>query len=220
MVRFSADCGKPNYRWRSHFHLDAFLQWPLWSLTFKRPVGLNFERFTSMKRVALADLMRTGLKRFARSHKESIRWSVLGRSLWPSYRFQLHGPELCPWLKRLIKLIPLEFGIHSSSFILRSTSMPVGSWPTLHARARWSQCCASMKMNEDIISLENRQETDLKTSNKITMKQVPLECDINIAVNGCSGFATSTQKGPFTAMLIHALEALTSLVLFVHCLSL
>ena len=47
-----------------------------------------------------------------------------------------------------------------------------------------------MKMNEDIISLENRQETDLKTSNKITMKQVPLECDINIAVNGCSGFAS------------------------------
>ena len=59
-----------------------------------------------------------------------------------------------------------------------------------------------MKMNEDIISLENRQETDLKTSNKITMKQVPLECDINIAVNGCSGFATSSQKGPFMAMLI------------------
>ena len=35
-----------------------------------------------------------------------------------------------------------------------------------------------------------------------TMRQVPLERDINIAVNGCSGFATSTQKGPFTAMLI------------------
>ena len=32
--------------------------------------------------------------------------------------------------------------------------------------------------------------------------QVPLERDINIVVNGCSGFATSTQKGPFTAMLI------------------
>ena len=26
--------------------------------------------------------------------------------------------------------------------------------------------------------------------------------DINIAENGCSGFATSTQKGPFMAMLI------------------
>ena len=34
------------------------------------------------------------------------------------------------------------------------------------------------------------------------MRQVPLERDINIAVNGCSGFATSTQKGPFMAMLI------------------
>ena len=34
------------------------------------------------------------------------------------------------------------------------------------------------------------------------MGQVPLERDINIAVNGCSGFATSTQKGPFMAMLI------------------
>ena len=34
------------------------------------------------------------------------------------------------------------------------------------------------------------------------MRQVPLERDINIAINGCSGFATSTQKGPFTAMLI------------------
>ena len=34
------------------------------------------------------------------------------------------------------------------------------------------------------------------------MRQVPLERDTNIAVNGCSGFATSTQKAPFTAMLI------------------
>ena len=37
------------------------------------------------------------------------------------------------------------------------------------------------------------------------MRHVPLERDINIAVNGCSGFAifaTSTQKGPFMAMLI------------------
>ena len=34
------------------------------------------------------------------------------------------------------------------------------------------------------------------------MRQGPLERDINIAVNGCSGFATSTRKGPFTAMLI------------------
>ena len=34
------------------------------------------------------------------------------------------------------------------------------------------------------------------------MRQVPLERDVNIAVNGCSGFATSTQKGPFTAMSI------------------
>ena len=33
-------------------------------------------------------------------------------------------------------------------------------------------------------------------------RQVPLERDINIAVNGCSEFATSTQKGPFMAMLI------------------
>ena len=34
------------------------------------------------------------------------------------------------------------------------------------------------------------------------MRQVPLERDINIAVKGCSGFATSTQKGPYVAMLI------------------
>ena len=34
------------------------------------------------------------------------------------------------------------------------------------------------------------------------MRHVPLERDINIAVNGCSGFATSTQKGPFMAMSI------------------
>ena len=34
------------------------------------------------------------------------------------------------------------------------------------------------------------------------MRQVPLECDINNAVNGCSEFATSTQKEPFMAMLI------------------
>ena len=33
------------------------------------------------------------------------------------------------------------------------------------------------------------------------MRRVPLEREINIAVNGCSGFATSTQKGPFMAML-------------------
>ena len=34
----------------------------------------------------------------------------------------------------------------------------------------------------------------------VRMRQVPLELDINIAINGCSGFATSTQKGPFMAM--------------------
>ena len=34
------------------------------------------------------------------------------------------------------------------------------------------------------------------------MNQVPLECDIHIAVNGCSWFAIYTQKDPFTAMLI------------------
>ena len=34
------------------------------------------------------------------------------------------------------------------------------------------------------------------------MRHVPPGRDSNIAVNGCSGFATSTQKGPFTAMLI------------------
>ena len=34
------------------------------------------------------------------------------------------------------------------------------------------------------------------------MRQVPLERDINIAVNGCSGFASSSQKRPFMAMLI------------------
>ena len=34
------------------------------------------------------------------------------------------------------------------------------------------------------------------------MRQVHVEHNINIAVNGCSGFATSTQKGPSMAMLI------------------
>ena len=34
------------------------------------------------------------------------------------------------------------------------------------------------------------------------MRQMPLECDINIAITGCSGFATFTQKAPFTAMLM------------------
>ena len=34
------------------------------------------------------------------------------------------------------------------------------------------------------------------------MRQVPLECDINNAINGFSSFATSTKKGPFRAMLI------------------
>ena len=34
------------------------------------------------------------------------------------------------------------------------------------------------------------------------MRQVPLERDINIATNGYSGFATSTQKGPLMALLI------------------
>ena len=37
---------------------------------------------------------------------------------------------------------------------------------------------------------------------RVAMRQVPLECDINIAVHGCSGFATSTHKGQFMAMLI------------------
>ena len=39
----------------------------------------------------------------------------------------------------------------------------------------------------------------------IFAKRAPLvtvECDINIALNGCSGFATSTQKGSFTAKLM------------------
>ena len=34
------------------------------------------------------------------------------------------------------------------------------------------------------------------------MRQVPLVHDINIDVNGCSGFATCTQKGSFMGMLI------------------
>ena len=34
------------------------------------------------------------------------------------------------------------------------------------------------------------------------MRQVPLERDTNIDVNGCSGFATSTQKGLYMAMVI------------------
>ena len=41
-----------------------------------------------------------------------------------------------------------------------------------------------------------------RETESISMRQVPLERDINIAVNGCSGFATSTQKGLFMAMLI------------------
>ena len=43
----------------------------------------------------------------------------------------------------------------------------------------------------------------------LAMRQVPLERDINIAVNGCFRFATSTQREPFKAMC--TLEALTSL---------
>ena len=44
------------------------------------------------------------------------------------------------------------------------------------------------------------------------MRQAPLECDINIALNVCSGFATSTKKGPFTQQCCsRALEAFTSL---------
>ena len=34
------------------------------------------------------------------------------------------------------------------------------------------------------------------------MRQVPLECDINIAVNGCFGFTTSSQERAIMAMLI------------------
>ena len=34
------------------------------------------------------------------------------------------------------------------------------------------------------------------------MKQVPLERDIDIAVNGCYVLATSAQKGTFAAMMI------------------
>ena len=37
---------------------------------------------------------------------------------------------------------------------------------------------------------------------KTAMRQLPLERDINITVNACSGFTTSTQKVPFMAMLI------------------
>ena len=40
------------------------------------------------------------------------------------------------------------------------------------------------------------------TRTRTVMRQLPLERDINIAVNGCSWFATSTQIGPFMAMLI------------------
>ena len=50
------------------------------------------------------------------------------------------------------------------------------------------------------------------------MRQVPLERDINIAINGCFGFATSTQKGPFTAMLISSSRG-TCLIL-ISCLTL
>ena len=45
----------------------------------------------------------------------------------------------------------------------------------------------------DIISLE---------MNVLPRRHVPPERDSNIAVNGCSWFATSTQKGPFTPMLV------------------
>ena len=39
-------------------------------------------------------------------------------------------------------------------------------------------------------------------SNILGMRQVPLERDINVAVNECSGFATSIEKRSFMAMLI------------------
>ena len=50
------------------------------------------------------------------------------------------------------------------------------------------------QISDIILILESELELELHG-----MSQVPLEHDINTAVNGCS---TYTQKGPFTAMLI------------------
>ena len=50
--------------------------------------------------------------------------------------------------------------------------------------------------------INRHSEDEVSYYKLMSMRQVPLERDINIAVNGYSGFATSTQKGPFMAMLI------------------
>ena len=48
------------------------------------------------------------------------------------------------------------------------------------------------------------------------MRRMPLEHDIDIAENGCSGFATSTQKGPFTAMLISHSRGTNLIIVMFH----
>ena len=45
-------------------------------------------------------------------------------------------------------------------------------------------------------STHSELSENVKLLRHFPMRQEPLERDINIAVSGCSGFATSTQKGP------------------------
>ena len=66
-----------------------------------------------------------------------------------------------------------------------------GERGTVEERARRSMTAKQLRRRVKIVESKVRLK-----------RQEPLERDINIAVNECSGFATSTQKGPFTAMLI------------------
>ena len=62
-----------------------------------------------------------------------------------------------------------------------------------------SSTAADIVRHKRIVSLKFGNFFGLYAADVQAMRQVPLERDINIAVNGCSGFATYTRKGPFTA---------------------
>ena len=82
-----------------------------------------------------------------------------------------------------------------------------GFWP-LRASCRAAaaqetfRCSLRVKRYYIVEKVSNLSAHQPTTSHVRPMRQVPLECNINIAPNGCSRLATSTQKGPFTAMLI------------------
>ena len=66
---------------------------------------------------------------------------------------------------------------------------------SLHLQVR-----SSPKLGASLIRAEAKNECKNLRINEL--RQVSLERDINIAVHGCFGFATSTRKGPLMAMLI------------------